>query len=207
MESNLNSGASLAMTDMAREEKRRQLTIVALVVGLFVSTMPVNNQRALFSPLGDIPVLGELSPVAYAITFGSGRPGDRPGRGGVRGPGGIAPPVAFAARVPGAPVGAAPAPNGAPQVVPQIAQPLQPIVRNPPAPPTSPRPDVPPIAPPPGITDRPPTPPPGATGAVPEPATWLTMILGFGIVGGLLRRARRREWAARTVAPHAITAG
>ncbi|WP_174278830.1 PEPxxWA-CTERM sorting domain-containing protein [Sphingomonas bacterium] len=33
------------------------------------------------------------------------------------------------------------------------------------------------------------------TGAVPEPATWMTMILGFGTVGGTLRRRRKRELA------------
>lgn len=30
------------------------------------------------------------------------------------------------------------------------------------------------------------------TGAVPEPATWTMLILGFGAVGGLMRRPRRR---------------
>ena len=35
-----------------------------------------------------------------------------------------------------------------------------------------------------------------AIGAVPEPATWLSMILGFGLVGGALRR-RRQQGAAR----------
>ena len=28
-------------------------------------------------------------------------------------------------------------------------------------------------------------------GAIPEPATWLSMIIGFGLIGSLLRRARR----------------
>lgn len=32
-------------------------------------------------------------------------------------------------------------------------------------------------------------------GAVPEPATWAMMILGFGAIGGMLRRSRRREVA------------
>lgn len=30
-----------------------------------------------------------------------------------------------------------------------------------------------------------------STPAVPEPATWATMLLGFGLAGGLMRRARR----------------
>lgn len=37
-----------------------------------------------------------------------------------------------------------------------------------------------------------PPPPP----AVPEPATWLTMILGFGLVGGAMRREKRKGAAA-----------
>ena len=37
-----------------------------------------------------------------------------------------------------------------------------------------------------------------ATAAVPEPATWMIMILGFGIVGGEARRRRRRSIAAAT---------
>ncbi len=34
---------------------------------------------------------------------------------------------------------------------------------------------------------------PGQTGAVPEPATWAMMLLGFGFVGGAMRSARRRQ--------------
>jgi len=36
-------------------------------------------------------------------------------------------------------------------------------------------------------------------GAIPEPATWLTMLLGFGVLGGVLRR--RRADAGVTLAP------
>ncbi|WP_375402288.1 PEPxxWA-CTERM sorting domain-containing protein [uncultured Sphingomonas sp.] len=36
----------------------------------------------------------------------------------------------------------------------------------------------------------------GVPGAVPEPATWASMILGFGLVGGALRRARARTTAS-----------
>ena len=39
--------------------------------------------------------------------------------------------------------------------------------------------------PPPGPPDTPPGPPP-----LPEPGTWMTMILGFGLVGWLIRRDR-----------------
>ena len=35
------------------------------------------------------------------------------------------------------------------------------------------------------------TPPPSAVPGVPEPATWAMMIIGFGLLGGLLRRRRR----------------
>ncbi len=31
------------------------------------------------------------------------------------------------------------------------------------------------------------------TGAVPEPATWAMMIGGFGMVGGAMRRTRRKQ--------------
>jgi len=31
------------------------------------------------------------------------------------------------------------------------------------------------------------------TGAVPEPSSWMTMLAGFGIIGSLIRRQRRRE--------------
>jgi hypothetical protein len=34
---------------------------------------------------------------------------------------------------------------------------------------------------------------PPPTGAVPEPSTWLMMILGFGLVGGAMRAQKRRE--------------
>lgn len=32
---------------------------------------------------------------------------------------------------------------------------------------------------------------PGGSGAVPEPATWITLITGFGLIGGAMRRGRR----------------
>jgi hypothetical protein len=51
----------------------------------------------------------------------------------------------------------------------------------PPGPPSGP-----PNTPPPGPPD---TPPPGPP-PLPEPGTWMTMILGFGVVGWLLRRDR-----------------
>ena len=45
---------------------------------------------------------------------------------------------------------------------------------------------------PPGENPPPPPPPP----AVPEPGTWATMLLGFGLTGWAMRRRRRRTTAA-----------
>ena len=53
----------------------------------------------------------------------------------------------------------------------------------PPGPPSQPSPPPPPPPPP-----APPAPP-----AVPEPATWMTLILGFGLSGWMLRRRRSSE--------------
>ena len=39
-----------------------------------------------------------------------------------------------------------------------------------------------------------------AVGAVPEPATWAMMIGGFGLVGGMMRAARRRKSAVIAIA-------
>lgn len=62
---------------------------------------------------------------------------------------------------------------------------------------------VPPQAPPPGGGGPNPPPPPGENPpppppppAVPEPGTWATMLLGFGLTGWAMRRRRRRTTAA-----------
>ena len=34
---------------------------------------------------------------------------------------------------------------------------------------------------------------PAATSAVPEPAAWAMMLVGFGFVGGAMRSAKRRQ--------------
>lgn len=39
-----------------------------------------------------------------------------------------------------------------------------------------------------------PTPPPAAPGAVPEAAIWVTMVAGFGMIGGALRRSARVQY-------------
>ena len=52
----------------------------------------------------------------------------------------------------------------------------------------------PPAPTPPGAAPTPPIPTPLFTpGAVPEPATWAMMLLGFGLMGASLRGARRRR--------------
>lgn len=50
-------------------------------------------------------------------------------------------------------------------------------------------------------------PPPPTTPAVPEPATWLTMILGFGTVGVFMRRSLRRSNAKFDAKIKRITSG
>ncbi|HEY0165111.1 MAG TPA: PEPxxWA-CTERM sorting domain-containing protein [Sphingomicrobium sp.] len=58
-----------------------------------------------------------------------------------------------------------------------------------------------------GITTlvTPPTPPTAVPG-VPEPATWAMMIIGFGLLGGQLRRRRRTTTAIGGVPAHASLA-
>lgn len=49
--------------------------------------------------------------------------------------------------------------------------------------------------PPPGPPNTPPLPPPPA---LPEPGTWMTMILGFGLVGWFMRRSKAADQARIT---------
>jgi PEP-CTERM motif len=64
---------------------------------------------------------------------------------------------------------------------------------------------TPPQAPPPGGGGPNPPPPPGEEPppppppAVPEPGTWATMLLGFGLTGWAMRRRRRQTAAALTI--------
>lgn len=203
--------------DLKSEERRRQITLMLLGGLLFVTTVPVVNQRALFSPLGDVPILGDLSPVAYAATFGMPlRPGSPGGAGGppVVG-GGEAPPGAYGARTPGEPGFGGPSAGGTSSGTPPGIIGNPPTLLSPQGTPTGGN-GVPgggggtpgggggtPGGGTPGGGGGLPgggggTPggggtSPGVVGAVPEPATWLTMILGFAIVGGIMRRARRQE--------------
>jgi len=79
-------------------------------------------------------------------------------------------------------------PGGPPTTVPPIGSGPIPPAR-PPLPPVRPAP-IPPIAP---------TVPSSSPAPVPEPATWLTMIAGFGLTGLMLRRQRRAQQAIRAV--------
>ena len=225
------------LVGLASEERRRQYTLLAMGAGLFALTLPVNNQRALFSPLGDVPILGELSPVAYAMVTGG------PGASGGGAPGGQGrsaagpaardlgdaqrAPGAFVARIPGESP-AAPADSTTPaETAPTQFAALDPNAGGGSGVPGSigeggtgggggiGNPGVgggdtggspaaggglPGIGDIPGIGGT-----PNPTGAVPEPATWLTMILGFGVIGTIMRRARRRRVSAPPVA--GISAG
>ncbi len=201
----------MATIEFRSVERRRQLTIVAIGAGLFAITLPINNQRALFSPLGDVPLLGELSPVAYSVIVGGpgggvGGPRNRGGgtSGGPRGGANPLTPSAFAARVPGAPSASVPASpttsgfqplglaNNSPLGTGNTPSGIGGVPGGGGAPsgggPTAPG----------GSTGGGGggAPPPNPTGAVPEPATWLTMILGFGVVGAIMRQAQRRRYAA-----------
>lgn len=49
---------------------------------------------------------------------------------------------------------------------------------------------------PPGTTPPPIVTPPTPVPGVPEPGTWMTMILGFTITGWTLRRRRSKQWTA-----------
>jgi hypothetical protein len=221
--------------DLRSEEKRRQLTLWALGGLLFATTLPVVNQRALFSPLGDVTILGDLTPTAYAATFG-GPPLLGPG---ARGPVPGGPPAAYALRVPSAPGGVGMYPSlpalGASPPPPRLATPGLPgsvpgtglSVPNGEVPsagvpggggspgvgspvgvgspggigspggggsggglvPGGGTPSI--VGPGVGTPGGGGSALPGPTGAAPEPATWLMMILGFGVVGVLMRHSRR----------------
>ena len=203
------------VVDLKAEERRRQATVIALTAALFATTLPVMNERALFSPLGDVPLIGDLSPVAYAATFGR-----LPGGPFHRRPNG--PALAYAARVPqtGGSTGQR---SGASQASPQPLGGFTPDALGAPVAGGQAGPaqasgggtpfGLPGFSTLPGrvVTTTPPgggsggTPPgggsggtPNPVGAVPEPASWALMILGFGVVGASMRRKRRQSIANGT---------
>ena len=86
----------------------------------------------------------------------------------------------------------APTPTAAPTPTPTAVPTPAPTAT--PAPEPSPTPTLPPIVVVP--TPLPTTVAPPVTGAVPEPGTWMMLLFGFGLVGGVIRRRRGRISAA-----------
>jgi hypothetical protein len=177
---------------LARAERRRRATTLLLLAGLVVSTLPVTNARALFTPYGEIA--GPELPFAYAavIRTGDGSRGDaRPERRGGLPSTGVSPevrPTAFAARFPSE----TPEPQTGSQLSDLGGTPVTPggvggsSFSGPGFSGLSPSDGG-------GVGPGPGTDVPNATSAVPEPETWAMMILGFAFVGAMLRRARRKE--------------
>lgn len=162
-----------------------------LTGGLIVSTLPIANERALFAPFGEEEL--EL-PTAYAIFMQTGYGprhggGRRVGRPRVPRPAETpeAPPVAFAARFPNEPaeIGNNPiAPPEAPRnALRNGARPLSPLS------PSS-------TIGPPAFASTDEEENPNPTSPAPEPETWVTMIVGFGFIGAMLRRKRRKAQRA-----------
>lgn len=188
-----DGGMEATINRLSAAERRRRVTIGLLAGALIASTFPVANERALFSPISDLPEIGNLSPVAYAVTFGfGGRPsnGYPPiGRRDVR-----RPPVAYAVRIPPGfpessgeflPMGLA-NPVGLESPVSMLSNQLGPL-----ATPFSVGPD--PFGPSGGVIVS-----PAAVAPVPEAATWIVMISGFVFIGAAMRRSRRRRHANST---------
>jgi PEP-CTERM motif len=198
---------------IAGQAKRRRLLASVLSFGIVLSTIPIANERALFAFPVDLAQDSALS--AYAtfpdypvVTTRSFRP-----RSGavsrylprsVRGPALRGGPTQVAFQD-SAPSGAVPQVNarsvpppgngfsggGGPGGSPSTGTSLPPGGGVPGGSPPGGNP--PPGGPPPGGPNGP---PPTPTPPVPEPATWIMMILGFGVVGQMLRRNRRSRGAA-----------
>lgn len=173
---------------LARAQRRRRATSLLLVAGLIVSTLPVTNARALFTPFGEIA--GPELPFAYAALIRTGdRRGEPRGRRGGRpiapGVNREVPPQAFAARFPSE------------TPVAETVRPLSDTGGTPVTPngggSSFTGPGLSGFSPPDsGGGAGPGSDTPNATSPVPEPATWMMMIFGFAFVGGMLRRARRK---------------
>jgi hypothetical protein len=206
-------GKALGMADtipMVRREQRRHLLMNGwLIAGFVVVGTAVTNERGIFRPVG-FDGLSATARAFIAIASPTGLPGLSPRLRDVRSVSSLSP---FEVTAPSrdvrrrlidaldweegdgvgpdlpqealsfanAPVTVADAGNGGDGItVPTqqpafVTPPTELGVTNPTTPPDN-------I----GIVD------PG-TGAVPEPATWAMLILGFGLVGGLLREVERRR--------------
>lgn len=76
--------------------------------------------------------------------------------------------------------------------LPSVTPPSNPPSSPTPAPPDAP-PAPPPDEPPPFVPPTPPEDPPPESPGVPEPSTWLQLIIGFGLIGGVARVTYRRN--------------
>ncbi|WP_083276906.1 PEP-CTERM sorting domain-containing protein [Sphingobium phenoxybenzoativorans] len=182
--------------DMITQEYRRRLFVVLGLAGaLTASTLPVTNQRALFNALefpdnDEVFAYGVIMTTGFGPKGGNGRYG-RPGRPNrTDRDGNTPPPVAYAFQVPNEPT-----PLG-PPVDPAIATPRGLLPSVPPGLSSPPTGGPSQVAPPSTATlvDSPPAPVP----PVPEPATWIMMILGFLGIGLGLRRVRTKDAARVT---------
>lgn len=154
--------------------------------GNFAGDLPLRRRNVPGNPVGALPrSLNSIAGVPLAVP----------------GPGPIAAPISEAASAPdGAPGvgGVVPLGSGSGGGGPQLALASPPpfggggggsISTTTPSPPVEPPP--PPVEPPPPPVDPPPPPPPPPVAVVPEPGTWAMLILGFGLIGGAIRRQRR----------------
>jgi hypothetical protein len=193
-------------------DRRRKWMLIALGTLMIASTSLVSNQRALFRPMGSGPILGEALPQAYAMII----PGTRGGSTSRTG-GGEADPGAFGLRIPqirtttdrtspqSSQSSFLPPPDTA---MVESATTTTPMASGVPGTDLIGLPGL-------GYGD------PGAGGglpgssngtlpgggggpiggttpAVPEPASWVIMLFGIGVVGAVMRRARRSSRGARS---------
>lgn len=206
------------------EDRWRRWMMVGVVSVLTLSSGTVISERALFSPLADDPAFAGFAPIAYAMLTPTGGPGGPGGQGGLRRTGGNDPfPQAFGAiPQPGDPAATGGAPGGipdgatgagpAPQGVGNLPSDSIPGGAGAPGGAgggpggTLPGPggSLPGGggATPGGTTPGGPVTPP--VSAVPEPASWAMMILGFAFIGGILRR--QRNGSSRAVTGRTATA-
>ena len=167
-----------------------------------VAPVPLSDLAGPFpaaAPFGGIPGVGGSVPGGF-FPFFPGVGGSGPGGGG----GGIIPtptPTPTATTIPTPTPTPTPVPTGTPTPTPTVAPTIVPTATPTPTPTATPTPlptgtptPLPTGTPTPLPTAMPtPTPTVPPVGGVPEPATWLTMILGVAMIGGARRRRRREE--------------
>ncbi|MCE7798311.1 PEPxxWA-CTERM sorting domain-containing protein [Sphingobium sufflavum] len=202
-----------APPSLKAEDRRRKWLMLTLLSGVVVSTVPFINQRSLSTPLKYAAVSSPIAaspasaPVAAAgFAPNAAKPtGSRPPRSKVIEGIGDGSPRAFAAVIPpeGVPEGfvesapsafAVPIPSDEVFSVPGDGLgPGDPFAPGPNPPPSEPQ------GPPRQPQNNPPPPPPGPPDgiAVPEAATWVMMLCGFGAIGAIMRRSRRGRAESR----------